>query len=95
MFSSDAPNAAAAESSSAAAAAAAREGRKRSVDKKEGESMHRNGEGKKGRGKETRREKDHRCCRCEQPVLISEVFLLQDGGIAEGMLGAGLGFVSR
>ncbi len=60
--------------------------------------MHGNrGEGKRSRGgeKEARGERDCCCC-CEQLVLLlSEVFLLEDGGIAEGMKGAGLGFVSR
>lgn len=32
----------------------------------------------------------YRCFCCERPVLLSEVFLLEDGGIAEGMKGAGL-----
>lgn len=99
MFSSTAPNAAV-----ATAAAAAREGRERSGDKKERGRMHgnREREGREGKGNQGRGEKRqggkrfaaaaaaYRCFCCERPVLLSEVFLLEDGGIAGGMKGAGL-----
>lgn len=83
MFSSVAPNTAA-----AAAGEAAREGRERGMR----EDMHRNtergeerGRQRGGGGKESRRERDFCRRRCEQAALLSEVFLLEDGGIAEGM----------
>ncbi len=63
--------------------------------------MYRNRERERKREREGKRKRETRggerdcCCRCEQLVLLSEVFLLEDGGIAEGMKGAGLGFVSR
>lgn len=40
---------------------------------------------REGGGKESRRERDFCRRRCEQAALLSEVFLLEDGGIAEGM----------
>lgn len=57
--------------------------------------MHRNRErrGKQGRGR--RRQGGKEIAAASDPVLLSEVFLLEDGGIAEGMKGAGLGSVSR
>lgn len=62
------------------------------------ERERREGKGNQGRGEKRQGGKRfaaaaaaaYRCFCCERPVLLSEVFLLEDGGIAGGMKGAGL-----